>query len=133
MVKKTRRSRDTRAITLLVGAGRMGGALLKGWVANGVGRIVVVEPLPSASLKRFARSNGVDLFPTLGRLGDAEIAACVIALKPQILKTEAVQLAFVARSGALMLSIAAGTRIASLRQAWGTNSDIVRAMPNTPG
>jgi len=59
--------------------------------------------------------------------------AAVVALKPQVLKTEAASLRPVAERGTLMLSIAAGTTVASLRKAWGRSARIVRAMPNTPG
>src|ERR1019366_6454351 len=62
-----------------------------------------------------------------------KLSACVVALKPQILKNEAPVLAGFARSGALMISIAAGTHTKSLFQAWGAKARIVRAMPNTPG
>ena len=117
---------------LLVGAGRMGGALLKGWIRSGVKPLVVVEPNPSHQLSRLARASGVamhaDIENLLGR-----IRACVMALKPQVLKTEAPRLAPVAQSGALMISIAAGTSIRSLARAWGRGAQIVRAMPNTPG
>ena len=57
----------------------------------------------------------------------------MVALKPQILKGEAPVLADFARSGALMISIAAGTHTKSLFRAWGAKSRIIRAMPNTPG
>src|SRR6185312_10416169 len=59
--------------------------------------------------------------------------ACVIALKPQILRTEAVGLKGIAQSGALMISIAAGTTAKFLSRVWGLQSRIIRAMPNTPG
>lgn len=111
----------------------MGGALLKGWLASGIDHIAVVEPAPSAPLKRLTRTKGMALYRASDDIRRAKFAACVIALKPQILKTEAVRLAPVAQSGALMLSIAAGTRIALLRDAWGEKAQIVRAMPNTPG
>jgi pyrroline-5-carboxylate reductase len=62
-----------------------------------------------------------------------KIRACVVALKPQILKTEAERLTKVAEAGAPMISIAAGTTIAFLARAWGRKSRIVRAMPNVPG
>jgi pyrroline-5-carboxylate reductase len=61
------------------------------------------------------------------------LKVCVAALKPQILKTEAVKLARIAQSGTLMLSIAAGTSTATLYKAWGSQARIIRAMPNTPG
>jgi pyrroline-5-carboxylate reductase len=109
----------------------MGGALLKGWVAGGLGPVVAIEPKPSSALKALAKKHRVTLHPGLGDLPAAR--ACVIALKPQILKDEAVALRPIAQSGALMLSIAAGTSIASMRHAWGGRARIIRAMPNTPG
>ena len=118
---------------VLIGAGRMGSALLKGWSARELGPVIAIEPSPSAALKSFARQHRIALFPSLSRLDSVRPRACVVALKPQVLKTEAVALTAIAASGALMLSIAAGTTIASLRRAWGTKARIVRAMPNTPG
>lgn len=116
---------------LLVGAGRMGGALLKGWLNRGLGPLVVVEPDPSPELRKLAR-RGVRL---LDRIEDApaDLRACVVALKPQVLKSEAPRLKPVAQSGALMISIAAGTTTSLMRKAWGRQARIIRAMPNTPG
>jgi pyrroline-5-carboxylate reductase len=114
---------------LLVGAGHMGGALLKGWVEAGIGMISVVEPKPQPALRKLA---GVTLLKTIED-ADARYAACVVALKPQILKSEAARLKPIAQSGALMISIAAGTTIRSLARAWGPKARIVRAMPNLPG
>ncbi|MGH6876967.1 MAG: pyrroline-5-carboxylate reductase [Rhizomicrobium sp.] len=125
--------RHKRAVTLLVGAGRMGSALLKGWVARGIEPIAAVEPVPHADLRRFARRHRILLRNRIEETGGLCVAACVVALKPQILQTEAPRLRPIAQSGALMISIAAGTGIASLRKAWGRNACIVRAMPNTPG
>jgi pyrroline-5-carboxylate reductase len=73
------------------------------------------------------------LLGSIDDVGATRIAACVVAMKPQVLRTEAVRLKPIAASRALMLSIAAGTRIESLRRAWGRSARIVRAMPNTPG
>ncbi len=118
---------------VLIGAGRMGSALLKGWSARALGPVIAIEPSPSAALKRFAAAHRIALFPTLARLDSVRPRACVVALKPQVLKTEAAAAKAIAASGALMLSIAAGTTTASLRKAWGGKARIVRAMPNTPG
>ena len=117
---------------LLVGAGRMGSALLKGWIAKGIGPIEIVEPKASAPLRALVKSGGAKLRGDLSFAPKA-VRACVVALKPQILKTEAALLKPVAESGALMISIAAGTSIKSLAKAWGPKARIVRAMPNTPG
>jgi len=116
---------------LLIGAGRMGGALLKGWLARGLGPVVVVETSPSPELKRLAKRD----VTLLKSIEDApkRLRACVVALKPQILKTEAQRLRAVAQSGVPMISIAAGSSIKLMTKAWGRSARIVRAMPNTPG
>ena len=118
---------------LLVGAGRMGGALLKGWIARKIGPVIVVEPKPSPELRKLAKQKTITLVDAPSQVKAKKLSACVVALKPQILKGEAPVLADFARSGALMISIAAGTYTKSLFQAWGKKARIVRAMPNTPG
>ena len=116
---------------LLIGAGRMGSALLKGWRNNGVKSIIVVEPNPSADIKALARAKAIALVDTPSQVS-GNFDACIVAIKPQVLKGEAVALAEIAKTS-LMISIAAGTSIAVLRKAWGPKARIVRAMPNTPG
>jgi len=118
---------------LLVGAGRMGGALLKGWVALGLGPIAVVEPAPNAEIRHFARRPGIRFLNGVEDAAGLHVTSCVIALKPQILRIEVGRFRPIAASGALMLSIAAGTSLAALHRAWGRRASIVRAMPNTPG
>ena len=110
----------------------MGGALLKGWLGRGVKSILVVEPKPSAELRRLARTKKIALFATPSEV-ERKPSVCLVAIKPQVLKGEAEALAGFARSGALMISIAAGTSIKALAAAWGRNARIIRAMPNTPG
>ena len=130
--KRTKKSSSSPAI-LLVGCGRMGSALLKGWVANGLGPVAVVETAPSASLRKFSKANGVTIHKDVLNVDTRALKACVVALKPQILKTEAVKLAAIAQAGTLMVSIAAGTHTSNLHRAWGPKARIIRAMPNTPG
>jgi len=113
---------------LLIGAGRMGSALLKGWTRKKIGPIEIVEPDPPPGLKKLAKRAKLHR-----ELPNIAPAACVVALKPQVLKTKAAALKPIAESGALMISIAAGTSIKSLAKAWGPKARIVRAMPNTPG
>ena len=111
----------------------MGSALLKGWLSRGVGPIIVVEPKPSADLKKLARKKAVTLVSAPSQVVAKKLSACVVAIKPQILKQEAPVLTDFAARGALMISIAAGTHTKSLFQAWGAKARIIRAMPNTPG
>jgi pyrroline-5-carboxylate reductase len=119
-------------VIVLVGCGRMGSALLKGWLARGVKSIAVVEPKPSAQLKALAKKKSISLFAAPSELR-GKPSVCVVAIKPQVLKGEAATLAGFAAGGALMISIAAGTSVAALTNAWGRKARIIRAMPNTPG
>lgn len=111
----------------------MGGALLKGWLAQGTRDVFVVEPKPSTALRRLAKANSVPLFSTIEDAPLSGVRVCVIAIKPQLLATEAVRLRAVADAGALLVSIAAGTTTATLARACGRTARIVRAMPNLPG
>ena len=111
----------------------MGSALLKGWVTEGLARVAVLDPAPSAPVRELARRHRIPVFSRIEQTAGMHFSACVLALKPQVLRVEALRFRPLARSGALMLSIAAGTGIATLRKAWGRDTCIVRAMPNTPG
>jgi pyrroline-5-carboxylate reductase len=110
----------------------MGSALLKGWLNRGVKSISVVEPKPSAELRKLARARKIALFATPSQV-KRKPSVCLVAIKPQVLKGEAPMLVSFAQSGALMISIAAGTSVAALAKAWGKKARIIRAMPNTPG
>ncbi len=111
----------------------MGGALLTGWIARKTGPVIVVEPKPSPALRALAKKKIITLVDAPSQAKAKKLSACVVALKPQILKHEAPVLADFARTGALMISIAAGTPTKLLFQAWGAKARIIRAMPNTPG
>lgn len=115
---------------LLIGAGKMGTSLIKGWIRAGLGPITAVEPHPSAQLKKLEGPALVDSLKTVPHEG---WRACVVALKPQVLRAEAVHLKAIAASGTLMISIAAGTGVDFMVKQWGAKARIVRAMPNTPG
>jgi pyrroline-5-carboxylate reductase len=118
---------------LLVGAGRMGFALLKGWTKRKIGPVIVVEPNPSPALKELCRRHRVPLLPAVSLAKGVPLRACIVALKPQVLKTEAERLTGTVEAGTLMISIAAGTGTRAMAQAWGKKARIVRAMPNLPG
>ena len=118
---------------VLIGAGRMGQALLKGWIKRGIGPVIVVEPKPAPVLRALEKQRAIALVTAPSDVKAKTISACIVAIKPQVLKSEAPVLAGFAKSGALMSSIAAGTHTKSLFKAWGAKARIVRAMPNTPG
>jgi pyrroline-5-carboxylate reductase len=114
---------------LLVGCGKMGGALLRGWLDRGLARYyVVIEPGPGAAA--FADRAEVTLAPTLEAAGELAPSVIVLAVKPQIM-AEIVP-PYRRFAGALVLSIAAGKTLGFLARALGAETAAVRAMPNTP-
>jgi pyrroline-5-carboxylate reductase len=115
---------------LLAGAGKMGGAMLDGWIARGLApkRIVVIEPQPGKTVKALAR-RGLKLNPK----GKAvEAAAIVIAVKPQTAPEAVPPLGAYVGKNTLVVSIMAGRTIGFLEKALPPGSAIVRAMPNLP-
>src|SRR5438552_5332938 len=114
---------------VLAGAGKMGGAMLSGWLAQGLdaGRVVVIEPAPSPEISALAKQ-GVRLNSSAKDAG--AIAALVIAVKPQSFREAGTSLKPFTASSTLVVSIMAGTTIASLEEVCG--GSVVRAMPNTP-
>ncbi len=117
---------------LLIGAGRMGGALLKGWMGKGFEPLYVVEPEPAPELRKQANAGRIPLHANIEDVS-VDLRVCLIALKPQVLKREAAHLRPIAQGGTLMISIAAGIDTRFLAGAWGRKARLVRAMPNTPG
>jgi pyrroline-5-carboxylate reductase len=115
---------------LLVGAGKMGGAMLDGWIARGLApkRIVVIEPQPGKAVKTLTR-RGIKLNPK-GKIAAA--AAIVIAVKPQSAPAALPPLRPYVGKTTLVLSIMAGRTIGFLEQSLSPGAAIVRAMPNTP-
>jgi pyrroline-5-carboxylate reductase len=116
---------------VLLGAGKMGGALLQGWLRLGLDptRIVVLEPAPSAPIMSLA-GHGVRLNPELGTLTD--VAAIVIAVKPQLAIDVVPTLVPMTAPDTLVVSIMAGRTLGFLSTAFKAAGGIVRAMPNTP-
>jgi len=114
---------------VLAGAGKMGGAMLSGWLAQGLDArsLSVIEPHPSAEISALV-TKGVRLNPTPKEIGAA--ATLVVALKPQMFREAGPMLKQFAGSSTLVVSIMAGTTIASIEEVCG--GMVVRAMPNTP-
>ena len=113
---------------VLAGAGKMGGAMLTGWIAGGLDpkRAIEIDPYVSDEIKALA-AKGVRLNPDVKDIG--AVAALVLAVKPQMFAEVGPTLRTIARSS-LVVSIMAGTTIAGIAKACG--GKVVRAMPNTP-
>ena len=114
---------------LLVGAGRMGGALFAGWAARGVAPSVIVDPAAAPGLARPGDTLVADL---AGVPAGFVPAAVILAVKPQMADGVLQRLAPVLAPDTVTLSIMAGRRIAGMAAAIGGGRVIVRAMPNTP-
>jgi len=118
---------------LLVGCGKMGGALLEGWLSQGLppAEVWIVEP-HADPLQGFI-AQGVHHIPDAAALpADFKPTLIVFAVKPQMLAAALPAYKGFAAKGAAALSIAAGWRIAGFEKVLGERTPIVRAMPNTP-
>lgn len=112
---------------LLVGCGKMGGALLRRWQERGLYKdICVVEPAPINVLSARQVPDFAHIPPTF------KPGVIVFAVKPQVLPDVAAFYKAFAGKGALVLSIAAGKPIGFFEKALGKTTAIVRSMPNTP-
>ncbi|QCN98814.1 pyrroline-5-carboxylate reductase (plasmid) [Azospirillum argentinense] len=115
---------------LLLGAGRMGGAMLRGWLAQGVpaSAISVADPRPAPDLVELFARTGVRLNPA----DSAPVDTLVVAVKPQMVESAATGVQAMLAPHTLVLSIMAGKTLADLRRLFPAAGSVVRAMPNLP-
>lgn len=111
---------------VLLGCGKMGSAMLQGWLDGGLpaGSVWVQDPAPSDWL----RQTGVNLNAEL----PASPAIVLIAVKPQIMTAALPDAARFGGGETLFLSVAAGTPISTYESVLGIETPVIRAMPNTP-
>lgn len=121
----------SEARVAFIGGGNMGSALIGGIIAAGAhpNRIAVCDPSDEARV-RLAQQYGVKATAD-GREAAADCDVIVLAVKPQILRAATAGIADAITPDQVVLSIAAGVPVASLR-AWLPNGVLMRAMPNTP-
>lgn len=111
----------------LVGAGRMGAALLHGWLKGPVREISVVEPSPRPEILALAEEGRIRLNPA-----PSPSSILVMAVKPQQFAAVSAQAKAFMGPKSVAISIMAGVRLAQLSQRLGTDR-VIRSMPNTPG
>lgn len=123
-------SHDLPSSLILVGAGKMGGSMLEGWLKVGVKPqgVTVVDPRPSDDMVRFCSEQGIALNPA--SVSPADVV--VLAIKPQMLDDAAPALNGYLGPQTLIISILAGKTIGDLKARLPNASAIVRAMPNLP-
>ena len=115
---------------VLFGGGRMGSALLHGWIASGISpaSITVVDPMPGEDLRAFSRRTG---FAVNGPVKASAEQALVIAVKPQR-AAELSSIEALIRDDTLIISIMAGKMVSELHRLFPGANSVVRAMPNLP-
>jgi pyrroline-5-carboxylate reductase len=116
---------------VLVGAGKMGGAMVHGWLDAGLpaSSLTILEPNPSPDIAALTSDRRIALNP---RVAASAPGMLVLAIKPQSLDQVAPQISHLAGDCTLVLSIVAGKTIANLMARLPQARAVVRAMPNTP-
>lgn len=111
---------------VLLGCGKMGSAMLAGWLRNGLPpkSVWVIDPHPSEWLKK----QGVHIGAKLPE----NPAIVLVAVKPQMMKEALPDVKALGNGSTLVISVAAGTPIATFTAMLGDKTPIIRAMPNTP-
>jgi len=114
---------------VLLGCGKMGTAMLEGWLVNGVkpDSVTIIDPYPSERLVEL-QAEGVRVNVDL----PASPAICILAVKPQMMGEALPQIKALGNGETVFLSIAAGTPISTFEGILGIKTPIIRAMPNTP-
>lgn len=113
---------------LLVGAGKMGGAMLQGWLDRGLpgDRIIIRDPSPGREVAALIVAHG------LRTAIDVPPAIVVLAVKPQVMDEVLAGIASDIPADALVVSVAAGKTIAGMAGHLRPGTPIVRTIPNTP-
>jgi len=118
---------------VLAGAGKMGAALLSGWIDRGLAArdIILQEPNLGGDAAELARKYGLTVVPALASVPSPP-SVIVVAVKPQVMDTAFPPLARHVGPATVVMSIAAGKSIASFERHLPQGTAVVRAMPNTP-
>ena len=121
---------DFTGTLVLVGAGKMGGAMLEGWLALGLdpAKVAILEPSPAPEIAAL-KDRGVRINPAPGSVTDA--AVLILAVKPQVAAEIVPPLKALTRPGTVAVSVMAGKTLRFLEGALGGIA-IVRSIPNTP-
>ncbi|MFT3730067.1 MAG: pyrroline-5-carboxylate reductase [Hyphomicrobium sp.] len=118
---------------VLAGAGKMGAAMLAGWLERGLdpSQVIIQEPHLSGAALELAKTHGIKSATTIEPQSRSP-AVIVVAVKPQVMEDVFPPLAKIAGRDTVVMSIAAGKTIASFERHLPVGTAVVRAMPNTP-
>lgn len=118
---------------ILAGAGKMGGAMLAGWLKGGLSpsQVIVQDPGPPPEIAVWLEQNGIIVHKLLTDLAEPP-AVLLMAVKPQVMDEVFPPLAKLAGQDTLVLSVAAGRTIAGFEKHLPAGTPVVRSIPNTP-
>jgi pyrroline-5-carboxylate reductase len=115
---------------VLVGAGQMGGALLRGWLSHGLaaGQVTIIDPRPPANIQAVIDAHRITTNPAKPAIADV----LIVAVKPQIADEVMPLVRHVVGPQTVVVSVMAGKTISRLEQVFGATTAVVRTIPNTP-
>ncbi|MEE8294254.1 MAG: pyrroline-5-carboxylate reductase [Sphingomonadales bacterium] len=120
---------------LLIGAGNMGGAMLKGWVKAGLkeGAVVAVDPRGEEAIRTSLGLQKIEVLEHLVDYDPSRVPRLIVfAVKPQFMADVFQAAHSIPLGNTLLVSVAAGKRIETFEEKFGKSFPIVRIMPNTP-
>ncbi|WP_108881115.1 pyrroline-5-carboxylate reductase [Anderseniella sp. Alg231-50] len=117
---------------VLIGAGKMGTAMLQGWLEAGVtgDQVTIFDPAPPPETMTVIAQHSISHNPPIERVGGVE--AILVAVKPQMVDEVLPAMAALAKDNPLVVSVVAGKTIAAFRQHFGATTPVIRTIPNTP-
>jgi pyrroline-5-carboxylate reductase len=121
---------DFAGHVVLVGAGQMGGALMRGWLKHGLApeRITISDPRPPANIQAVIDAHGITCNPADPKPADV----LILAVKPQIADDVMPLVRHFVGPGTVVVSVMAGKTIQRIEQIFGSGTAVVRTIPNTP-
>lgn len=117
---------------VLIGAGKMGTAMLQGWLEAGIrpGQVTIFDPSPPPETMTVIEQHSIGHNPPVGDVDGVE--AILVAVKPQVVDEVLPAMADLARDNPLVVSVVAGKTISAFRQHFGAKVPVIRTIPNTP-
>lgn len=117
---------------LLVGAGKMGSAMLKGWFRAGLNPngVYVQDPTIAPEMVQYFQHNNIAYGDAAPAIFNPQVI--ILAVKPQVMDAVLPHLKGFVNNDSLFISVAAGKKIDSYENILGANANIIRLMPNTP-
>lgn len=117
---------------VLIGAGKMGTAMLQGWLEAGVkgDQVTIFDPAPPPETMAVITQHSISHNPPVDSVSGIEVI--LVAIKPQMVDEVLPAMADLAKDNSLVVSVVAGKTIAAFRQYFGDATPVIRTIPNTP-